>query len=131
MKNKQKGAALPIILVVVAVLIIGGVVFVSMGDKDTKTESAMEQSGEEAMMEKDGEVMMEKDGDAMEGKMEDGAMMEDSSEAHTSGMMEDGDAMKKMEASAGSYEDYSAGKLAMAEEGDVVLFFHANMVYYM
>ena len=65
---------------------------------------------------KDDETMMEKTGETT--KDVDSMMKEDE------GMMEDtGDTMMKKE---GSYEPYSAAKLALANEGDVVLFFRAS-----
>ncbi len=58
-----------------------------------------------------GEAMMEKEGDAMMEKKDESSMMEKPVDV----MM-----------SKGSYEPYAASKLAMAEKGDVVLFFRAS-----
>lgn len=82
-----------------AIVIIGGIYFISAGKDDS-------------MMEKDSGVMTE------EAKMEgDGAMMEGSDDTAM-----EGDTMMKK----GSYEPYSAEKLARADSGDVVLFFRAS-----
>lgn len=71
----------------------------------------------EEMMKTD-EVSMEKDGVTMEEKnTEDDAMMK-----KEDGAMMEGESMMKK----GSYEAYSSDKLALAEKGDVVLFFRAS-----
>ncbi len=102
------------------------------GDKMMKDGAMME--GDKMM--KDGAMMegdkMMKDGAMMEGDkmMKDGAMMEGDKMMKDGAMME-GDKMMKDDAmmmdnmSAGTYESYSAEKLAKADAGDVVLFFHA------
>ena len=88
-----------IIIGVIALVVIVGGVYASMNDKD--------------------DVMM-KD------KVEDTKMMEKSSDdmlkKDETSMMDKADTMMK----AGSYEAYSADKIARAETGDVVLFFHAS-----
>jgi thiol-disulfide isomerase/thioredoxin len=64
---------------------------------------------------------MTKDGTTMEA----GSMMKNDTEV----MVEDDTMMKKEESSMmqkGSYEAYSVSKLALAEKGDVVLFFRAT-----
>jgi thiol-disulfide isomerase/thioredoxin len=76
----------------------------------------------DAMMESDGSMKKmigeeEKDKDMI--KKEGDTMMKDDSM-----MMQDDSAM--MMKKAGMYETYSESKLAMAETGDVVLFFHAS-----
>ena len=60
----------------------------------------------------------------MENKADEMVKIENTEEmAKTEGeMMKDKDVMAKM----GTYESYSPEKLAMAETGDVVLFFHAS-----
>lgn len=97
-----------IVGVVVLLLILGGV-FASMKNKD------------DSMMQKD--LMEQK---AMEEKsMAEGEeTMEDKSTTETNGgnSINNGDLMMKL----GSYESYSEEKIAMAETGDVVLFFHAS-----
>ncbi len=99
-------------ILAVVVVVIG---VVSFSSDDTANE---------AVMQKEGEAMMEKDGEAMEGE----TMMQ----------KEDGEAMVAVEGEAmegeadammvkgGTYEAYSADKIANAESGNVVLFFHAS-----
>lgn len=110
-----------IIAALAAVVLIGGGLYVSMMPSEPAMD-AMEKK--DAMMEKDG-AMMEKDGAMMEKKddtmmKEDGAMMEKKDDA----MMEKAPEGAMM--SSGSYEAYAPEKLAMANEGDVVLFFRAS-----
>lgn len=104
--NKNTGSIIGIIALVV---IIGGV-YVSMNSKDDvmMVKDSMDQkviddkmADEKTMMDKDETSMMKKD------------------ETST---MEKPETMMKV----GSYEAYSADKLARAETGDVVLFFHAS-----
>ncbi len=99
-------------------LIIGLIVIVAAGwfalsnqetPSDDLKEGEMMNSGDETMMEKDDSAMMREDGAMME-KKEDGMMMENE------------DSMMQK----GSYEAYSAEKLARAENGSVVLFFRAS-----
>lgn len=96
------------ILAIVVVVI--GVVSFSSDDKD---DAAM-------MAKEDGDAMMKEDG-SKEWTEEEMAMM----------AKEDGEAMMAKEDDAmmmkgGSYEAYSADKIANAANGDVVLFFHAS-----
>lgn len=109
-----------IIGLIILLVVIAGAVTLAMSQSE-QTQTAKD-SNTEAMME--GEVMMEKnlDGAMMES---DDAMMKDDSMMMEDGAMEakDGDAM---ESAAGSYQAYSADKLALANEGDVVLFFKAS-----
>lgn len=72
---------------------------------------AMSEDGSGAMMENEGSAMMEKNDEAMVG--DENSMMEEK-------------AMDDSATQAGSYEQYSEGKLAAANSGDVVLFFHAS-----
>lgn len=104
--NKNTGSIIGIIALVV---IIGGV-YVSMNSKDDvmMVKDSMDQkviddkmADEKTMMDKDETSMMKKD------------------ETST---MEKPETMMKV----GSYEAYSADKLARAETGDVTLFFHAS-----
>jgi thioredoxin 1 len=83
-----------------------------------KEEVMMEQKAmeEKHMMQKDGEEMMDVDA-AMMDKGDDATMMKKDTPAVASD-----DAMMK----TGSYEAYSPEKIARAEAGDVVLFFHAS-----
>ncbi len=98
-----------VIVGIIALLVIIGGVYASMNNKsEVAVDSAMDNkkmADEKMMMEK--KAMEEKD--AMMQK--DGANMEERDET----MMV-----------AGSYEAYSATKIAKAENGDVVLFFHAS-----
>lgn len=116
--------------IVVVALIAGGVFVTNQSDDAMMKDDAMEKGAMEgdAMMQKDG-AMMEKDAmqkddamDAGDSMMKDDAMMEKKDDA----MMNppaggEGAMMQK-----GSYEPYAASKLAMANEGDVVLFFRAS-----
>lgn len=86
-----------IIIGVVALLVVGGA-FLAISN----------QNGKDTAMEK--QEVTEKSGAAMEQKKPEGVMEKKD------------DAMTK----AGSYETYSAEKIAMATNGDVVLFFHAS-----
>lgn len=101
-------------IVVLALVVIGAVALaLSMGDTSPQTgvtgDGAM-MIESEAMMENDtADVMMQADDAMMEG--DDTMMQEDDS---------------AMETSAGTYSTYSADKLAMAAQGDVVLFFKAD-----
>jgi thiol-disulfide isomerase/thioredoxin len=88
-----------IIIGVIALLVIFGGVYASMKNKDDAKIAE-----DKAMMEK--KAMEEK-----ETMKKDGTSM-----------MDKGDVMMKV----GSYEAYSADKIARAETGDVVLFFHAS-----
>ncbi len=84
-------------IVVLAALALGTYAFMQ---KDTSL------SKEETMQKEEGAMMEKEDG-----------MMKDEA-----GMMEKDDGMMQK----GSYEAYAPEKLAMAETGDVVLFFHAS-----
>jgi thiol-disulfide isomerase/thioredoxin len=141
-----------LVIGVVALVLVGGGFFaMTASQKQEKME--MEQKAmmekekmemekkvmeEKAMMEKEAmekEAMMKAEG-TMEGdsimKKEDSAMMKKEDEAmmKKDEAMESDSMMKKDEAAMmmkkGSYEVYSASKLALAEKGDVVLFFKAS-----
>ncbi len=91
----------------------------AMEEKVMMEQKAMEEKAmmEKAAMDKDGEMMkdeMKKD----ETMMKDDAMMKKEDQA-----MSGDDAMMK---EAGVYAPYEASKLAMANTGDVVLFFKAS-----
>jgi thiol-disulfide isomerase/thioredoxin len=109
--------------VVAGVVLVGGWYALSMGGSDeakmTAEKAAMEKASmeEKAMMEKDA---MNKDGEVMKDDtmMKDEAMMKKEDQA-----MSGDDAMMKK---TGVYAPYEAGKLAMANTGDVVLFFKAS-----
>ncbi|MBU2158889.1 thioredoxin family protein [Patescibacteria group bacterium] len=94
--DTPKSYATPLIIGIIILLGIGGAVY------------AFSQPKGDTMM-KDEYAMMEK---------EEGAMMEKDSDS----MMEGEDSMMQK----GSYEMYSSEKLALAENGDVVLFFKAT-----
>lgn len=93
--------------IVVIALAAGGAYYVSMQSGNDMMEK------DDAMMQDDVMVKKETMGDTME--KEEGAMMKDD------GAMESGAMMQK-----GSYEDYAPEKLALANDGDVVLFFRAS-----
>lgn len=100
---------------VVAVAVIGIFLFTKSNQKATTTEEAMK---EEVMVKDDVMMQEEVDGAMMEG---DDVMMKEE-DAMTGGdtMMEE--AMM----GTGSYEVYSADKIAKANDGKVVLFFKAS-----
>ena len=116
-----------ILIGVVAIVIVGGALFVfsSPSGKDAamQKEEVM-QKNDTAMEKKDGKVMEKTDATVMQKK--EGVVMEKKDDVMTQKdegvMMDKDDAMMK----AGSYEAYSAGKIAKAATGDVVLFFHAS-----
>lgn len=135
---------LGIIGAVLAVILAGGVFLFSGTSNESVEKEAMEK---QAMMEKDAmmqkeqmdtdammkdevmeseDVTMKKDGvmmkeDAMM-KKEDTMVKDDSMMQTEEAMMEKGDAMMVK----GSIQNYSPDKLALAEKGKVLLFFHAN-----
>ena len=98
MNNKS----LVIVVAVAGLLLVGGGVFAYASDQNNKEEEKMmmeKKASNEAMMKKDEAAAMEKDK-----------------------MVKEGDAM----AVTGSYTAYDQAKLANAEKGDVVIFFHAG-----
>ena len=91
-----------IIIGVIALIVIAGAAYASMGfNNNGITEEKMDES-----------VVMQKENDEM--VKEDSVMKKDE-------MMKKDSVMMK-----GSYEVYASEKLARAETGDVVLFFHAS-----
>ncbi|MEN9558609.1 MAG: hypothetical protein RL141_978 [Candidatus Parcubacteria bacterium] len=118
MSKMLRGNATPIVIAVVAVLVIA--IGITLAVNRSKTEPVMmeDKQTEDAMMKKDEEAAMKKE-DAMMKKdpmIKDDTMMKDDTVMQDDAMM-----MKK-----GSYEPYAASKLALAEKGDVVLFFRAS-----
>lgn len=106
---------------VAAVVIVGGVIFSQM--KSTAPASGTREEAapmvKDDMMEKD--VMAKDDmmkGDAMAKPEADDMMKDDKMAAD--------DMMNKDVMMGGTYEAYAPEKLARAESGDVVLFFHAS-----
>lgn len=93
-----------IIVGVIAVVVVAGGVFASM-------------SSNANMMDK---KMNTEVGEKMENKMDDSAIQKDMMQKDTEPMVKEETMMK------GSYEAYSPEKLARAQTGDVVLFFHAS-----
>lgn len=111
---KNSNGTIVTTIVIIILLVIG---FFAFGkSKEEKNENQMMQdSGEMTSEEKTEGAMMEK---------EEGAMME-----KTDTMMSDEKTSMNSDAmmmTSGSYEAYSLDKLAMAEKGDVVLFFRAS-----
>lgn len=96
------------VLVLSFVAIIGGGIFLFSKSSNT----AMMEKSDGAMMQKEEQAMEKNEGEAMGQKTEGDAMMEKKDE---SAMM-----------NTGSYEPYAPEKLALAESGDVVLFFRAS-----
>lgn len=110
--NTQKGFGIGAVIGIIALVAIVGGGFYALNQEEVVEDDAM-------MMESKDDSVMEKD-DAM--MTNDDSMMEEDKEGDV--MMEaEGEMM--MEKGAGTYEDYSAEKVASAE-GDVVLFFHAS-----
>jgi thiol-disulfide isomerase/thioredoxin len=126
--------------VVAGVVLVGGWYALSMGGTDearmTAEKAAMEKAAmeEKAMMEKEAmekaemmkkEEMMKEEGSMMEDDkmMKDEMMKDESMMKKEDQAMESGDAMMKK---VGVYAPYEASKLAMANTGDVVLFFKAS-----
>jgi thiol-disulfide isomerase/thioredoxin len=122
----------------VGVVLVGGWYALSQGGaqeaQQMAEQKAMEEKAmeEKAMMEKaamEEKAMMDKKAmdDTMmkeEGMMKDESMMKDDAMMKKEDQaMEGGDAMMKK---AGVYAPYDASKLAMANSGDVVLFFKAS-----
>jgi thioredoxin 1 len=111
---------------VVALALVGGGVYLSQNKGDTAM--IKKEAMEETMMK---DVVM--DDKMLEDKAMDGNMMDDQAVMDKE-VMGDKDAMMKKDAMAqpdamvkvGSYEAYSPEKIARAESGDVVLFFHAS-----
>ncbi len=101
--NKSIGITLGVIVI----LVIGYSVLST--DKAEKKEMVKDDNGTEVVEKNEG-AMMKKDGE----------IMTDNGAQDT--VVKDEQAMVK----AGSYVAYSAEKIAMAETGDVVLFFHAS-----
>jgi len=114
-----------ILIGIVVIVVLGIIISVSgtkkeadqglSGDSMMNTESGEVMIGENTESENGGEVMMENTGDVM--KSEENAMM-DKGDEKTEG--------STMMVRRGSYEAYSPEKLALAENGKVVLFFRAT-----
>jgi thioredoxin 1 len=110
--NKSTG----IVIGVIALVVIVGGVYASMNNKDDAMMEKEKMAKEKAMMEK--KAMEEKDAMMKADATKTDSMMK----KDDTSMMDKSDTMMKV----GSYEAYSADKLARAETGDVVLFFHAS-----
>ncbi len=101
-----------------------------MKSDDKMTEGdKMEKTGDSMM--KDDAMMDNHSGDAMmaSDKMEkDGTMMESGEKMMKDDTMEkeDNKMMESEKVSKGSYQEYSNDKLALANNGDAVIFFHAS-----
>ncbi len=114
-----------IIVGVVGLLVVGAGVFAYSNGQQEKAMMEQKMMEEEKMMMEqkamEEEKMMKEDGAMME-KNEDGTMMEKTEDGAMMEKKDDGAMMEK----AGLYAPYDASKLAMAETGDVVLFFKAS-----
>ncbi len=114
-----------IIIGIIALVIVAGGVYASMNSKD-EAMMAKEKMEMKAMEEaKMAEEKMMMDKKAMEDKgamMKDGTHTEDMMKKDETSMMDKSETMVK----AGSYEAYSADKIAKAEQGKVIIFFHAS-----
>ncbi len=117
----------------VAVVVVGGWYVTSMGsEKEAQMVAEKAAMEEKALMEQkamEEKAMMEKDAAMMKNDA-NADTMDKMDEAKASGdMMKDEmmkDDMMKDEVSVGAYLPYEASKLAMANDGDVVLFFRAS-----
>ena len=144
MNTEKKSPLIAVVVILIILALIAAVIYGAMRNNDvsndamTQEDAVMDDNNDDNSMM--GGTMLEGSeqpdngmvgGDAvapnedammMDDSMmkEDGAMME---EGKSDGAMMEGDVMMK---SAGSYEAYSPEKLAMANSGDVVLFFHAS-----
>jgi thiol-disulfide isomerase/thioredoxin len=111
-----------IMIGVVGVLFIGLIAF-NLGGSE-KEVMMVEKEGE--MMEKQEEVMMDDNEAVMQKEDKEAMMAKENMDEQTmedkEAMMDKDEAMMK----AGAYEAYSADKIARAETGDVVIFFHAS-----
>ena len=109
--NKNIG----IVVGVIVLVIIAGGIYASMNSKNDAM-VAKEQMEQKAIAD-------QKMAEEKEAMMKAGATKTDSvMKKDETSMVDKGDAMMK----AGSYEAYAPEKLARAETGDVVLFFHAS-----
>ncbi len=111
-----------IILGIVILLVVTGGLYLSMSNKDEAMmkKAEMEQKAMQDKKMAEEKMMAEKD-----------TITEDATKSEEMMKKEDTNAMdKKVETSGaimkGSYEAYSPEKIAMAEKGDVVIFFHAS-----
>jgi len=143
------------LLIIIIVLLFAAAGFFFVSNQNNNTEQDGSQAGttmmddnsdkamDDSMMKDDSDkamddsMMKDDSGEAMDDSM----MKDDSGEAMDDSMMKDdsGETMQKTDTdqetsqntdaevmTAGTYEPYAAQKLANAENGDVVLFFHAS-----
>lgn len=134
--NKYEGGfmAIGVIAVVVVGSIIAGIIIASDKEESVMSDGPLEEQMEVKMMDDAiNDDHMEGDGDMKEEMMDDGMNADESS--MEDGMMDDetvADVMQKepiateVSMTPGTYGPYSADKLALAADGDVVLFFHAS-----
>lgn len=113
-----------IFFIVLVVLVVGAGIYMSNTNNvsDTNSESKVmtDESSDKMAMEDKNESMMKED-DKM--AMEDDKMAMDKKDEDESMMKEDDD---KMMMASGEYVDYDSELVSRANEGDVVLFFHAT-----
>lgn len=115
-----------IIIIIIGVLVVGGGIYAYSHNQNEAVMTEQKIMEEKVMMEKEAmeekemmekETMVKEDDATMMPKEEVGVMNKDDV-----GMTGTEDNMMKV----GSYEAYSADKIARAETGDVVLFFNAS-----
>lgn len=112
---KKGGSSIITIFIVLILIILAFVAFGKTKDDKNNDDAMMEDSSSMMEDEEKGDAMMEDDkGSMMESS--DSMIKEDSASMENDNMM----------AKSGSYEMYSEEKLAMAEKGDVVIFFKAS-----
>lgn len=132
----QRGFSTAVLLVIAAVVILGGIFFMTKGGDDkatgeggealveaTDTMEAMSESEHAAMGDDGGKDDEMSDGDGEEIPEGDAGKI-DSSESAAALTMPDSVTTAGVSI-AGSFETFDAKKLALAEDGDVILFFHA------
>lgn len=107
-----------LVWVIGVLIVLAGIVGFIMATSSQEEEGIEESPAMTESESMESDSMMGEDGMADDGTMEDDAMMEGEQ-----GMMEGEESVMM---SGGTYEAYDASKLAMADTGDVVLFFHAS-----
>ena len=108
--NLSRGAALPLVIVIVIILALGG--FLWWRSAQAPTDST---TYDDTVVDADG---------TMTDKKTDDAMMDGENTTHDDTSLDQAPVTPL--AMQGVYEEYSPEKIARAEEGDVVLFFHAK-----
>ncbi len=121
----QKGISSAVVIAIVAaLLIVGGGVYYAV-----KQMPAVEDNNAAMMPKEDAEIMVKPEETMMKDETKGEAMMEKPAEEAAMQKPAGETMMKdepKMMATSGTYQAYSADKLALASDGHVLLFFHAE-----